>query len=453
MEKKENLFSLNIPQTDKPRIVIAGGGFGGIHLLKQLKREDFQVVLIDRYNYHTFQPLLYQVATAGLEPDSVAEPLRKITGKAPDVHFRMAKVEAVDPLSGTIRTNTGTLNYDYLVIATGAQVNFFNNDSITRHAIPLKQITHALDLRSHIFHQFEKAEVLTDEAEKKSLMTFVVAGAGPTGVEICGALAELKNKILPHDYPELNLCGMKIILVEGLNRVLPSMSERSGKRAEKYLRKMGVEIYLNSLISDYDGKTVRLKDGIEIKSRTVVWAAGVKGNIPDGFEQASIHRGQLAVNEMNQVYRNVETGDVFPCIFAIGDAAFMKTENGSLPGVAQVAIQQGVHLAKNLIRLRKNRPMKAFRYRNKGVLATIGRNKAVADLPKGIYLSGWPGWIVWIVVHLYFLIGFRNKTVVFANWIWNYFTYDRGIRLIIRPSPKSKDPISHSMLEEMKEEG
>ncbi len=453
METGTNSFSLNVPETVKKRLIIVGGGFGGINLLSKLSRKDYQIVLIDRYNYHTFQPLLYQVATAGLEPDSVAEPLRKIAGRDPDVHFRMVKAERIDPTAGKLYTAAGDLKFDYLVVATGAQVNFFGNEHVAQYALPLKQITHALDLRSHIFQQFEKAVLIRDENERKRLMTFVVVGAGPTGVELCGALAELKNKSLPHDYSELNLSGMEIILIDGLDRVLPAMSAESGERARRYLENMGVKIILGQLISDCDGKTVSLKDGTVIRSGTLIWAAGVKGNFPDGFDNGSIRRNLLAVNRKNQIYRDAETGEVYRNIFAVGDAAQMETGKGSVfPGLAPVAIQQGKQLAQNLNRLAKNKPMKAFRYKNKGVLATIGRNKAVADLPGSIRLAGWPGWIIWLMVHLAYLIGFRNKTVVFANWVWSYFTYDRGIRLIIRPSTKSTDPLSREMIGEMKED-
>jgi len=435
-------------------VVIVGGGFGGINLVNSLNRNDFQIVLLDRYNYHTFQPLLYQVATAGLEPDSVAGPLRKVIRKRrKDVYFRMLKVDRVDPENKMLYTIAGSLSFDFLVIATGAQINFFKNESIARHAFPVKQVTHALDLRSHIFQQFEKSEIVRDEKEKKRLMTFVVVGAGPTGVEVCGALAELKTHVLPHDYPELDVSHMQIFLVEGLDRVLPAMSEKSGKITHRYLGKMGVNVLLNCLTNEYDGKTVKLNNGTEIEADTMIWAAGVKGNLIDGFGEKSIQKGTLMVNPANQVFKDYEAKIPYETIFAIGDVAYMEQEGypKGLPGLAQVAIQQGKHLAKNMERLNHRNPLDPFRYRNKGVLATIGRNKAVADLPGNIRLSGMIGWMVWMTVHLLFLVGFRNKAVVFANWIWSYFTYDRGIRLIFRPSTKADDPVSREMIEEMKE--
>nr|MBD3621305.1 NAD(P)/FAD-dependent oxidoreductase [Sunxiuqinia sp.] len=453
MTNQEQHFSINIPDTEKNRIVIIGGGFGGVQLLKNLNPDYFQIVLLDRYNYHTFQPLLYQVATAGLEPDSIAGPLRKVINQKPDTHFRMLKVNQIDPEAKTLDTSAGSLDYDHLVIATGAQINYFGNKNIAKHAFPVKQVTHALDLRSHIFQQFEKSEIITSQEEKKKLMTFVVVGAGPTGVEVCGALAELKNKVLPKDYPKLDIGSMQIHLVEGLDRVLPSMSEKSGRKAKKYLERMGVNVVLNCMTSDYDGQVVTLDNDTTIQAGTLVWAAGVKGNLIDGFGEKSIQKGKLMVDETNHVFVDHEQKQAYGTIFAIGDVAHMQHPDypKGLPGLAQAAIQQGRQLAKNLNRLHQYQTMKSFQYKNKGVLATVGRNQAVADFPGNLNFSGALGWLIWMVVHLLFLIGFRNKAVVFANWSWNYFTYDRGIRLILRPSTKKSDPVSREMIEEMQE--
>ncbi|MDF1546221.1 MAG: NAD(P)/FAD-dependent oxidoreductase [Bacteroidales bacterium] len=450
---KKLLFSLNIPNSGKPRIVIVGGGFGGMNLLKKLSGDDFQIVLLDRYNYHTFQPLLYQVATAGLEPDSISGPYRKIIKRKKNTYFRMLKVNRVYPELNTVETTIGNLTYDYLVVATGAKVNYFNNQSIAQNAFPVKQVTHALDLRSHIFQQLEKLEVLNHEYFEEQYLNFVIVGAGPTGVEVCGALAELKSHILPNDYPDLPIEKLKIYLIEGLDRVLPAMSKQSGETAHTYLKKMGVEVKLNCLTERYDGEIVVLNNGEKIKTDTLIWAAGVKGNLIDGFDTKSIHKGKLWVNKFNQVYSNAETNHVYNNIFAIGDVAFMQSDNYSkgLPGLAQVAIQQGRHLAKNLKKDHKRQLFKPFVYKNKGVLATIGRNKSVADLPNNIKLGGFAGWFIWMIVHIMFLVGFRNKIVVFANWIWNYFTFDRGIRLILRPSTKYNDMISAEMKKEMNE--
>ena len=446
-------FTLNIPRSEKPRVVIAGGGFGGIHLLRNISNNDFQVVLLDRYNYHTFQPLLYQVATAGLEPDSVAGPLRKIMDPENDVYFRMVTVERILPSKSEVETNAGNLKFDYLVIATGAKMNFFGNKSIAENSFPLKQVTHALDLRSHIFQRFEKLEVSKTGLKNSDPINFVVVGAGPTGVEVCGALAELKHHALQKDYPELDIRKVKIYLVEGLERVLPAMSEKAGERAHRYLSEMGVSVILNTMIEEYDGQTAKLNNGNEIRTKTLIWAAGVTGNLPEGFDNESIEKGKLLVNDFNQVRKGKSTNEVFERIFAIGDISFMKTNNyeAGLPGLAQVAIQQGKHLAKNLKKITKNHSLQKFRYKNKGVMATVGRNKAIADFPGNIKVFGFAGWLLWMVVHLLFLVGFRNKVVVFANWGWSYFTYDRGIRLILRPSSKEKDQISHKMEMEMNE--
>ncbi len=451
--QKDSQFRLNIPDSKKSRLVIVGGGFGGIHLLRNISNSSFQVVLLDRYNYHTFQPLLYQVATAGLEPDSVAGPLRKIMDPKNDVYFRMVAVNRILPSINEVETDAGNLKFDYLVIATGAKMNFFGNKNIAKNSLPLKQVTHALDLRSHIFQQFEKREITRKEISSKKPINFVVVGAGPTGVEVCGALAELKSHVLKNDYPEMDINKVKIYLIEGLNKVLPAMSDSAGKRAHKYLTNLGVEVILNTMIDDFDGEVAILNNGKEIQTKTLVWAAGVKGNLPEGFDKASIEKGKLHVNEFNQVCKGKSEHEVFERIYAIGDVSFMKTEKyeAGLPGLAQVAIQQGKHLAKNLNRIEKNHLPKRFRYKNKGVMATVGRNKAIADLPGNIKVYGFAGWLLWMVIHLLFLVGFRNKAVVLANWIWNYFTFDRGIRLILRPSSKEKDRISHKMELEMNE--
>ncbi|HAF30901.1 MAG TPA: FAD-dependent oxidoreductase [Bacteroidales bacterium] len=453
IKTKQSSLALNIPDSSKPRIIMVGGGFGGINFLKKINTKLFQVVVFDRYNYHTFQPLLYQVATAGLEPDSIAGPLRKIINKKHNVYFRMLKVNRIDTEKHIVFTEAGELTFDYLVIATGAKMNYFNKPDIAKHAFPIKQITHALDLRSHIFQQFEKMEIITEKKRFDKYSTFAVVGAGPTGVEICGALSELKNHALPKDYPDLDIKNMKIYLIEGLDRVLPSMSKKSSKKAQKYLEKLGIEIILNCKTQSYDGNTIKLSNNKEIDVGTLIWAAGVKGNLINGLSAKSISNGKIWVNRECRVYKDPNDQSVYSNIFAIGDVAHMEHENypKGLPGLAQVAIQQGKHLAKSLSRIMKKKKSEKFYYKNKGVLATVGRNKAVADLPGNITLSGISGWIIWMMVHLLFLIGFRNKTVVFANWLWNYFTYDRGIRLILRPSSKKKDRMSREMESEMNE--
>ncbi len=433
MEDKTKLIFKNVridvPESPFPRVVIIGGGFAGIQLAKGLVREKIQVVLVDRNNYHTFQPLLYQVATAGLEPDSIAGPLRKLLRKRKNFYFRMARVTRIDPEKGRIETAIGDLGFDYLIIATGAMTNFFGNHDIATNAFPLKQVPQALDLRSHILQNLEKAVMIDDEDSLESLLNIVVVGGGPTGVEVAGALAELRRHVLPNDYHEIDFKKMEIFLLEGIDRLLGGMSEKAGKLACQYLKDFGVRVHLNTFVNEFKNDKVMLSDGRMIKTKTLIWAAGVKGNLIDGFPEDRIESNRLKVNAFNQVagYDN---------IFAVGDIANMKDEDhpSGHPMLAPVAMQQGEALVKNMKRLISDRrsALKPFRYRNKGVMATIGRNRAVVDLPGNISFGGRMAWLVWMFVHLISIIGFRNKIVIVSNWIWNYFTYDRATRLIIR---------------------
>ncbi len=416
-----------VPATKNPRIIIIGGGFAGVKLVKRLKHLPLQIVLFDRNNYHTFQPLLYQVATAGLEPDSIADPLRKQLEHVKNYYFRMAEVFSVDIERKLINTEIGELNYDYLVIATGSKTNYFGNDAIMQHAFPLKQIPQALDLRSHILQNFEAATITNNQNEVRSRMNIAIVGGGPTGVEVAGALGELKKNVLPKDYPELDFSQMQIILLEGTGKLLNGMSEQSSDKALKYLKKFGVTIRLNTIVTTYDGKQAILNDGSTIDTHTLIWAAGVEGNFPAGLPLTSIERSRILVNE----YSQVQGADG---IYAIGDIALMKSDAfpKGYPMLAPVAIQQGDHLADNIQRMLKNKPLKPFSYHDKGAMATIGRNKAVVDLPGRLHFGGFFAWLIWMFVHLISIIGFRNRIIVFSNWVWNYFTYDRGTRLIIR---------------------
>ncbi len=425
--------SIRIPQSNLPRIVIIGGGFAGIRLVKKLRNSGFQIVMFDRHNYHTFQPLLYQVATAGLEPDSIAGPLRKLFGGMKNFYFRYAQVEEIVPEKKMIVTSIGDIEYDYLVIANGSKTNYFGNDGIIKNSFPLKQIPQALDLRSQILQNFEKAVLVNEEDKAKSLMTFVIVGGGPTGVEVAGALGELKKQVLPNDYKELDFNQMKIILIEGHDRLLSSMSDKASKKALKYLKRFGVEVVLGKVVKSYDGHNVILNDDTVIYSETLVWAAGVKGNVIKGIPETSIERNRILVNEFNQVKG-------FDRIFAIGDIASMKTDefpNGH-PMLAPVAMQQGKHLGKNLTSMLRGKELKPFVYFDKGSMATIGRNRAVVDLPGKRNFGGLLAWFIWMFIHLVYIIEFRNKLVIMSNWIWNYFTYDRGTRLIIRAFVKEK---------------
>ena len=420
---------MNIPKTDLPRVVIIGGGFAGMALARKVLKEDMQMVLLDRHNYHTFQPLLYQVSTSGLEPDSIAYPLRKITRSSKKCFFRLAEVESISAEKNTVHTNIGDLIYDYLVIATGSKTNFFGNDSIEEHGMWMKTVPQALNIRSLILENLEQATITEDPEKRKALLNFVLAGAGPTGVELSGAIAELRNHIVPKDYPDLDPNEMNIHLLEGLDRVLPPMSEHASKKAHEMLEELGVKIHLNTMVENYDGHLVETNTDLAIKTETFIWSAGVTGAPVDGLNASAIveKANRYEVNAFNQVngYEN---------IFAIGDIALMQTEEfpKGHPMVAQPAIQQGKHLAKNIKHLIKGEKLEAFDYFDKGTMATVGRNRAVVDLHKWKF-SGFFAWFVWMFVHLWFLVGFRNRTVTFFNWIYNYINFDKAARLIIRP--------------------
>jgi len=420
---------MNISANGKKRLVIIGGGFAGISLAKKIGKLDLQIVLIDRHNYHTFQPLLYQVSTGGLEPDSIAYPIRKILRKLNNFYFRWAEVEEIDPEKQEVHTNIGTLSYDYLVMATGTRTNFFGNQSIQEHAMAMKNVPQALNIRSLMLQNFEKADDCESLEERKALMNICIIGAGPTGVELAGAFAELKKNVFPTDYRHLNVEEMEIHLFEGLDRVLPPMSQHASDKARKFLEDFGVKIHLNTLVSGYDGEVISLKGGGSMRTRNFIWTAGVTGAAIKGFEKEHLMEklNRFKVNAFNQVsgYDN---------IFAIGDIAYMVTDDypEGHPQVAQPAIQQGEHLAGNLRRLLGGKPMEPFHYRDKGTMATIGRNKAVVDL-KHLRFGGFFAWFIWMFVHLMFLVGFRNKVVVFFNWSYNYINYDKAARLIVRP--------------------
>jgi NADH dehydrogenase len=420
---------MNIPLSSYPRIVIIGGGFGGVSLAKKLSKKEVQVVLLDKNNYHTFQPLLYQVSTGGLEPDSIAYPLRKVLIGYNNFYFRLAEVDNVDPQKKKINTNIGNLSYDYLVVATGSETNFFGNEEIEKNAMAMKSIPQSLNLRSLILENFEQALLTDDYHERDALMNFVIVGGGPTGVELSGALAEIKKGILPKDYPDLDTRRAQINIVQGGDCLLPGFSAQASKKAEDFLEELGVQVWKGVRVTGYNGKTVTTKTDLVFETATVVWAAGVKGAGIKGLDAADILAGgnRINVNEFNQVKGH-------PDIFAIGDIACMVTEDNPRghPMVAQPAIQQGKLLGENLERLLAHKSMKPFEYKDKGSMATIGRNKAVCDI-KGYRFQGVFAWFVWMFVHLFFIIGFRNRTVVFINWVYNYIKFDREARLIIRP--------------------
>jgi NADH dehydrogenase len=389
-------------------------------------------VLLDKHNYHTFQPLLYQVSTGGLEPDSIAYPIRKVIHDFPNTYFRLAEVESIDTDNNTVKTNIGQLKFDYLVVATGSTTNFFGNKAIESNSMSMKSIPESLNLRSLILENFEQALLTDDLHEREALMNFVIVGGGPTGVELAGALAEIKKGILPKDYPDLDTRRAQINLVQGGDRILPAMSEIASKKAEQFLEGLGVNVWKNIRVSDYDGAIAKTNTDTIFKTATLVWAAGVQAVNIKGLDANDLlcKGGRLKVNEFNQV-------EGFENIFALGDVAQMESEEYPYghPMMAQPAMQQGENLGKNLIRKSQEKSLLPFKYNDKGSMATVGRNKAVADLPK-FKFQGVFAWFIWMSVHLYFLIGFRNRVVVFINWVYNYIKFDREARLIIRPFKK-----------------
>jgi len=428
-------MSVNIPETAKKRIVIIGAGFAGLKLAKKLVGSGYQIVLIDKNNYHQFQPLFYQVASSGLEPSSILFPLRKIFQSRKDVYIRVAEVFSIDTEKRELHTSLETVWYDYLVIATGVNSNFFGMKNLEENAIPMKSVSEAMALRNRILTHLEKAVTLFDEFEneKKALLNVVVVGGGPTGVEIAGAIAEMKTFVLPKDYPDLNMDLMQVSIIEGSPSLLSNMSKHASEKSEFYLNRLGVNIRTNTRVVDYDGETLKLGTGEEIKTRLVIWAAGISGIVPPGLPDEVIGRARrIQVHEFNRIKG-------FEDVFAIGDASVMSTKdfpNGH-PQVAQVAIQQGENLARNLKALKKKAELKPFKYTDKGSMATIGRNRAVADLPF-LKFSGFMAWLTWMFVHLMAIVGVKNRLLIFINWLWNYMTYDQSLRLILWAARKEK---------------
>lgn len=418
----------NIPDKgNKKRIVIVGGGFGGLKIARKLKGQHYQVVLLDKNNYHLFQPLLYQVATAGIEPSAISFPFRKIFKGYKDFHIRICEVQQVHPEEKRITTSIGNLGYDYLIISTGCYTNYFGNNEMARSTMSLKTTAEALHNRNQVLESFEKALNTDDMKERKQLMTFIIVGGGATGIELSGALAEMRKFILPHDYPDLDLSMMKIILIDGGSRLLSAFSEQSSEEVKKYLTHLGVEVLLNRQVNSYENNTLGLSDGSVLQSANVYWVAGVKANSLSGFPDTCYGPGnRLKVNAYNQVngYNN---------IFAIGDTALMTSEEypKGHPQVVQPAIQQARNLMKNLKNIENNRPPVAFKYHNKGSMATIGRNNAVVELQK-IRFGGFPAWAVWLFIHLMSIVGVKNRLFIFIDWMWSYFTYDPSLRLIIK---------------------
>ncbi len=429
-------MTINIPTSDKKRIVIVGSGFAGLTLARKIaRRNDYQVVLIDKNNYHQFQPLFYQVAMSGLEPSSIVFPLRKVFQKKENVFIRVTEVISIEPTSNRIQTSLGELTYDYLVLAIGTETNFFGNENLTNRSIPMKSVSEALYLRNRILNDYERAITTADYEKRQGFLDIVIVGGGPTGVEVAGALAEMKKYIIHKDYPELNREEIDIYLIEGGNELLGQMSEPSQRKSKQYLERMGVKIILNTIVTDYDGETVYMKDGSTIKAQKLIWAAGVRGSKMGGLaKEAFGSGGRIKVNAFNQI-------EGFANAFAIGDIAVMISEKNPRghPQLAQPALQQAKLLGKNLLRLDKGETLKPFEYFDKGSMATIGRNLAVADLPF-MKVQGFIAWLMWMFIHLISLVGVKNRVFVFFNWVWNYFSYDQSLRLIIKPRIPKEEP-------------
>jgi len=417
----------NIPISSNPRVVVVGAGFAGLRMVRSLIRQRYQVVLIDRNNYHQFQPLYYQVATSGLEPSSIAFPLRKLFQGIPDFHFRMAELEGVDPDQKVIQTSIGSLGYDILVLALGANTNYFGNKEIEANSLAMKSVSEAIRMRNILLENYEEALNQPVATEQERIMNIVVVGGGPTGVELAGSMADMKKFVFPSDYPELDFSYMKIFILEAADRLLAPMSAFASKKATKYLINMGVTVKTGAAVEGYDGRSITLSSGEMIASRTVLWAAGVKVPEIHGLEQAPRGRGgRFMVDRFNRLA-------TFDNIFVLGDQAIMIEENypNGHPQVAQPAIQQARLLAKNLLRTRKHLEMIPFQYHDKGSMATVGRNKAVVDIGR-IHIGGFLAWLIWILVHLMAIVGTKNRFFIFINWAWNYLTYDQSLRLIIR---------------------
>jgi len=417
---------LNIPEPATKRIVIVGGGFGGLKLALRLIKLDFQIVLIDRNNYHLFQPLLYQVAMAGLEPSAISFPLRKVLQNT-NIHFRMAELEAVYTDTHEISTDIGHLRYDYLVLATGAKTNFFGNEAIEKNSMQMKSAPDALFIRNRILKNFEKALNKSKEEDIRAYLNVAIIGGGPTGVELAGAVAEMRKYVLPKDYPELDMRNMKIMLFEASPRILAGMSEEASETARKYLEDLGVEVRTRTAVLNYDDRILSLPNDETIHVKNVIWAAGVTSGRIEGIPEAAYGRSnRLLVNQFNQV-------EGYTDIYALGDNCLMTEAawpNGH-PQVAQVAMQQAKLLSQNIARLLKGKPLKPFHYNDKGSLATIGRHLAVADLPFGKF-KGYIAWVLWSIVHLLSIIGVKNKIFVLLDWTWKYITYDQSLRLLIK---------------------
>ncbi len=418
----------NIERTDKKRIVIVGGGLGGLELAFKLVDDDYQVVLIDKNNYHQFPPLIYQVASGGLEPSSISFPFRRLFQGKKDFFFRMAKVESVNTDKKTIKTTVGEIDYDYLVLAFGAKTNFFGNKDIEATTLPMKSVSEAMRLRNTILRNLELALTEEDPARKQALMNIVVVGGGASGVEIAGAVAEMKKNIIARDYPDLDSSQMHIYLVNAVDRLLSAMDPVSSKRAERDLKELHVHIRQPQFATEYKDGILKTSAGLEIPTQTVIWVSGICANTVEGFPAESIgHAGRFLTDRFCRV-KGVKD------VYAIGDVSLVEGDDEyplGHPQLAQVAMQQAKTVAKNFKAMSKGKELKPFKYKNLGVMATIGRNHAVAEI-SGKKFGGFPAWALWLVVHLRSILGVKNKTFILLNWVWNYINYKQSLRLILK---------------------
>lgn len=422
-------MSINIQRNQKKRVVIVGGGLGGLRLAEDLYGSGMQVVLIDKNNFHQFPPLIYQIASAGIDPSSISFPFRQIFRKRKDFYFRMAEARMVDTEKKILQTSIGKIDYDYLVLAAGATTNFFSNKNIEEWAIPMKTVPEAMGLRNALLSNFERALTCATEEERQELLNVVIVGGGATGVEIAGALAEMRRYVIPYDYPDMDSSLMHIYLIEAGDRLLAGLSQESSQKAYEFLKSMGVDIQFGKMVTDYRDHKVIMKDGTEIPTRTFLWVSGIRANAMPGIDESHMGRGfRFKVDEYNRI-PGIED------VFAIGDQCLQTSDaaypNGH-PQVAQVAIQQAKNLAKNLKLIDQgadSSELTAFRYKNLGSMATIGRNKAVVEIGK-FRSQGFFAWVLWLVVHLRSILGVKNKVMVLLNWLWKYVSYNDSIRMI-----------------------
>ncbi len=420
--------------TGSKRIIIIGAGFAGLRLARALNGTGYEVLLIDRHNYHQFQPLMYQVATARLEPSSISFPLRKVFQHSRNVNIRVAEVLRVDTTTKILATSIGDFDYDYLVVAFGCTTNYFGNTRVQSNSLPMKSVPQAMALRNRILQTFEDALTAKPE-DLEALMNFIIVGGGPTGVELAGAMAEMKMNVLPKDYPGIDFSGLSIYLLEGSPHTLNVMSDASKKKSQQYLEDMGVKVMTETVVVDYDGDTVQLKNGQPIRTKNLIWAAGVTGNVLNGVPAGSMVRGNRI-----KVDRYCEVEGVKD-VYAIGDIAWMPTPKypSGHPQLANVAINQAKVLAYNFTNRLNGRPAKEFEYHDKGTMATVGKRKAVVDLPSFSF-QGVLAWLTWMFVHLMLILSVKNKLIIFLNWMMSYFANDSTLRLMLKADTDSYRP-------------